>query len=438
MFGLLALLATAPQLGAEDAIVLDLKAAVDRARASHPQIREARAELSLSEAERAVAWSRLVPRLDLNGTYARVNEREPAEVSVPMMGTVELGDSMADSTSLGVEISQPVFTGGRIRAGIAATSAGRDAAKEGLEAAMRALALETARAFWRLVEARERLDVLDERIRQNTARLRDTRNRLEQGLVTRNEVLEVEMQQAELEAARAQASDGIEAHEDRLRFFTGIPLEQEVEPEYTFDTSYPEGGAPAPRATPEAVPDRPRVRAAEHAVVAARHGVTAERAGLFPELFLTGSYTYARPNPEVFPPEDEFDRSWRIGVSGRIALGGVPGTLASVDGAQAELERALAQRSQTRERSLLELRAATRSYHTAGEKVEAARAVLLRAEENERTVRNRVDTGVAVTADLLDAQALRVEAEMRLTEARVEREIAAAELNYALGREVAE
>jgi outer membrane protein TolC len=272
------------------------------------------------------------------------------------------------------------------------------------------------------------VSVLDERLEVMRARREDMQNRLDQGLVTVNELLEVEMGIAELDANRASAADGRDTAADRLRSLTGVPFDTELDLSYELTDG--------PDVETGAVERRAVVRSAERAVAAAEGGLAVQRAGFLPQLFLTGEYTYARPNPEAFPPRNEFSDSWRIGIAGRIPLGGMPQTYFAAESARAELSRARAELSDVRSRARLEVRAASRRHATSAEQVAAARAVLRRAEENERSVRTRFENGRALRTDVLDAQALRVEAEMRLIEARIARQIALHELRFALGREV--
>ena len=65
--------------------------------------------------------------------------------------------------------------------------------------------------------------------------------------------------------------------------------------------------AETPSLVSTALVARPDVKAMEARVKAGEESVTAASGGWWPNIFLVGTYTYARPNSRIFPTRDQFD-----------------------------------------------------------------------------------------------------------------------------------
>jgi len=116
--------------------------AVAMALSHSPALRAQSAAGDAAASREAVAATARIPRISLTAGYYRIQEQEPLS-----LGSMVLGDRITDSLTASVEVVQPLYTGGAIRAGMDLAAANRRAAQEESEAMRRDLLLEVRRAY---------------------------------------------------------------------------------------------------------------------------------------------------------------------------------------------------------------------------------------------------------------------------------------------------
>jgi outer membrane protein TolC len=428
---------------------ISLEEAVERALSSSSRLEAGRATMDARSAAEAQAEAGRLPALDLEATYMRMKEQEPTTIPLPDPpqgpGPVTLGESIENSYGVTLSLRQPLFTGGAISSRVEAAERALAASRSTYNWERSGVVLEARTAYWNLVEAEFRVETIEERVRQVEENLENMESRLSNGVVTRNEVLTVEMKLAEARLKLLRARNGRELAATRLVLLTGLDPEQELRPATALPSTRPGGpgnDAPEP-ASPDlqsligtALAGRGDLAELRATLDASEVAERAARSGWFPQLFLAGEYTYARPNQASFPVEDEFESSWRVGVVGRIALGDMPRVYH--EGSQREAERtaAAARLEAAEDRVRLGVREAYLSYQSSGRELELARTMVRHAEENLADTRVRVENGVALNEDLLEAQATLLDARLALTAALTGRRIAWDQLMRRTGREL--
>ena len=180
--------------------------------------------------------------------------------------------------------------------------------------------------------------------------------------------------------------------------------------------------------------NRPERKALEFRIGAATERVAAASAGSLPVLTAIGGYDFARPNPRIFPIQKAWKPSWDLGVNIRWPL---------FDGGRtrAEAAEAVANRRAVESRlrdfdSLIdvEIRQRAADLRSAQASVEAAQAGVEAAAEARRVLAERFGAGVATNTDVLTAQITLLQAELDLTRAAANVQLAAARLDRAMGR----
>jgi outer membrane protein TolC len=169
-------------------------------------------------------------------------------------------------------------------------------------------------------------------------------------------------------------------------------------------------------------------------ITAADERVAAASAGSLPQLNAMGGYDMARPNLRIFPIQEKFRPSWDIGVNVHWSL---------FDGGRvrAETAEAAANRRATEARLRdfdadleRDVRQRMADIGSAAASIEAGEAGVRAAAETRRVLAERFSAGVATNLDVLDAQAALLRAELDLTRARANAELARARLDRTLGR----
>ena len=178
---LLAALVIAAPVSAET-----LPDAIASAYSTNPQIAAARARLRQVDEGVPIAASGTRPQVNLDADF-----------------TQELSNRLGDRGQLfrgGVVLRQPIYEGGRVRAGISAAQARIAAARADLRAAEFAVIVDTATAYSDVLRAEALVRLNDGQVKVLDQQLRASRDRFEVGDLTRTDVAQSE---ARLAAARA-------------------------------------------------------------------------------------------------------------------------------------------------------------------------------------------------------------------------------------------
>lgn len=338
-----------------------------------------------------------------------------------------LGDEINNTASVGVTVEQPLFTGGAIASSVALADITARIRMHELVLARRNVIYETRIAYWAVVEAEERLRAIRDRLAQVRSLVTDSENRLSAGVLTRSDLLAVEMSEAETEMQELRARNALEVAAMRLRTLTGLDAATAIEPvsdvgETTGDTI--DGAADLDVFIARALANRSDLAALRLAVVAQEESLRSVAAERFPQLAAIGSVSYASPVPNEFPADSGFGTTWSVGITGRYELGNQPRIGHALRATREDRNAADAQLRAAEERVALEVRMNYLEWQTAAEEVLVAQTMVAQAEENLQETRARVRTGTALRTEELDAEARVLEARLARTSARIGRRTA--------------
>jgi outer membrane protein len=414
------------------------------------RVRAVEAEAAEAQAMAREARAALWPALRAQGSYAHLGGDIPAaEFVLPGLDTTfTLLPIERDRYHGEVSVEQPLFVGGRLRHGARSAERRAAAAEWTAEQARADVALEVRVAYWTLQGALVALEATEATLAGIEEHLRDVRRRFDEGAVLRSEVLAAQTRRSEVLLERVEAGNAVRVGRLELNRLLGLPDTAEVRLAPGIELA--PGGEPGPAIVPapgpgvvpaappelaeQALSERPELRAMAAQVEGLRALETAARGGRLPEVALVSRYIYARPNPYVFTEQGEFRGTWEAGVSVRWNLweGGAQSARVKqarerVRAAEARLEDALELAVVEVSRQYLEARRAAEAVGVAAEHVE-------HAAESLRVTRQQWAEGVALSAQVLDAEAAYRWARARHARAQAEDAIARAALLRALGR----
>ena len=416
---------------------LTAEAAVRRALADNPAVEARRQRRRAATASVQEARSGWFPTLRGAAQYRRLSDNVDYTVDLPSLPggggqPVTFAPAILNRYSARASLEQPLFTGFRVSNQLDAAQARRGAARARVEATRQTVAYETRVAYWRLYEAQSRAEAAADALRQIERRLVDVRNRRTQGMATEADVLRVRARRDQVRVERIRARNAVQSARRALNEEMGRPVDAPVVLADTVrvgpatpDSTGLVARARAQRPDLESLRETLRARAAE---------VDVAQSGWYPQVSLTGSYLYARPNEQLFPPEERFEGTWEAGVqlSWQLSLG--RRTDAAVDRARA---RRLAARYELRDRRRsagVEVKTQLEAVAQAREAVRAAGTSVRSARAAYRSVQSRYDEGMVPVSDLLDAERALREARARLATAQADLARARAALDRALGR----
>jgi len=426
----IAALAQKRPLSLEEAIASGLEAS--------PGLHASRMKVeSMAAKSREIEAGRL-PSIKFGGGYMRLSEVPPFEVTLPIFpNPIVVSQNYFNSFNLRLGFQQALFTGFRLQAGAESAQMLEESAGQDLEKDRAEFIFAVKNAYWELARAREFEKVIEENIRQVGEHLKDVRAFFEQGLLTKNEVLRVELELSNAELMRIDARNAAAVALTALNNLIGWPLDTDVD----LTTSAESQASRLPAAEPPgeepavetALANRPELKSAELRIRASEFSLKAARAGYYPQVFLSGNYYYLRPNSRFMPAKDRFNATWDLGISVSLDIWNWGQTKSQAEQAEAQLAQARDARKILEDQAVLEVTQSRLSLARAKEKVRVASQAVGQAEENLRVTREEFKQGVALNADVLDADVALVQAQMNRTQAAIDLVLAQARLEKALG-----
>lgn len=412
--------------------------AVQMALERNPELAAAGAEAERIEGEALQTWRGFLPTIRGEERYIRSDD--PSAVfgmklkQRRLVPTDLAPEQLADPDPFGgyttaLTVEQPLVNVDAWHGRRQAREAVR-AARLGTGRAEQELLLQVRRAYYaiplasaRIAAVRQGLAAAERAVAQAAALER-------QGLVSRVDVLQARVREAEIRAELAEAGADSAVADAALRRVLGV-REGEV---FTATDRIPETSTVPPlEEARRAATGRLDLRARSAGLGAAQAGVRRERAALLPRLNAFG--TYERNDDQPFGGRGS---DWTAGVSLSWTPFDGMGQVGRIRAAQATVEREAAQLKALRQQVDLDVRTAHARLGAARLRRDHAEQALIHAREAHAIAATRYRNNLAPITELLAAQAAETAAATRLEAARYDVVIAEGTYRLAAGLDVSE
>ncbi len=406
---------------------MGLDEAVSTALRQSPLLGEKVHERKEAEEAARAARGEFLPRVDAQVSAQRLSDPS-AVVPIKSFGGSPPFFSR-DLYSATVDLTYPVYSGGRIQARAASAGFERSASLRRETRVAQALVADVKTAFYRILALKEQVRATRES-RDAAARLRDdARKRLEAGDLAPVDLLRIETRLEQEEQILTQARAGLERARNAFRAILGADGPVDAQGDLA---------EPAPVDTAEEgeeietlVEGREDVKAAAAEVSREAENIRVERAGLLPSLDLVGEY-----GRKAGSGLDEDEEVWSAGLRIRqnIFDGGIVRHRAR--GAEARHEAARERLRQTRLAARREILDAFSLIGELRARLSAARMAEKTASEAYRLERTRYLNGLSSTSDTLLAHADLLRAQSDVISALADLNAAVISYEFATGKTV--
>ncbi len=363
-----------------------------------------------------VAGSTYLPRVDLQGGYT--SQLEPQAVR---FGAITQETQQANYPFASLDINQTVYDFGRTKERRRAATLQQEAFHEAYRAVEQDLFLQVVQAYYGILEQQQLLRSADDEIRQREDHLRVARVLFEQGVVTRNDVLQAEVKLAASRQQRLTVASAITNTWLALNRLTGQPADSRAELSESVETTPPD-------AREESVSGRAELVAQQKLVEAGTAAVRESRSNYAPELFLNLSLDYLQNDKA----REQTIMAATVGL--KLNLFDGLATTARYRQSVQQLEQEKDRLRSLDEAVRLELATARNDLKVAAERIEVARQAITQSDENLRINKDRYQAQVGTATEVIDAQTLSTQTRTDLYRAVFDRQVAAARVRRALGQ----
>lgn len=300
----------------------------------------------------------------------------------------------------GVQVEQPLYMGGKIRAAYKMSLLGKEMAHLNETLTSSEVILNTDKAYVLLVKAKEMKKVAEKYHALLTELSKNVESAHKHGMKPQNDVLKVQVKLNESELALRKADNALRLAGMNLCHYIGRPLTTQIDVSDDFPEMEKEWNMQVSDITA-----RPEYGILNKQVAIAEQEVKLNRSELLPHIGVRGSYDYLHGlevNDETLMKKGAF--SVFLNVS--VPLFHFGERTNKVKSAKMKLEQARFEQESANEKMLLELMQAANNLDESRLETELSERSLAQAEENMKVSGKQYEVGLETLSDYLEAQAL--------------------------------
>ncbi len=443
--------------------------AAESAKASAPSVVLADAEVEAAIAKTRQTLSRYVPNVSLTGAISRSNLTEfnlgsGASVGALNEGPLTVGtcptgggancvlDSQGSpvaavaaqpfetprntyslNAALSIPFSDYVLALSPARKG---ADANERAARLRKQAELQTADVNARIAYFDWVRAQAQLAIAEASLESSKARVQDGTIGLDAGTVTSADALGLQSLEASAELGVMQAESFLRLAEQNLRItaqYQGpLTLGEDLAVEPAAISSF----GTVEELIAHGQKHRAESRALRKSEDAIKHGVDGAKSSLYPRLDGVVNITHANPNQVFFPPSNEWNTSWTVGLNLTWRLDTYLNTKAQVRELEANAKVMRAQSSSLDRAIELEIRSAWEDWKRAAATTKIAAAELAAAEAMHEQRILLFQGGEATSTAIVEAEIQRANATFRKVNASIDKRVALAKMRRAAALDV--
>jgi outer membrane protein TolC len=415
---------------------LTLPECLELALKQNPAILKAQQEIQRTRGIIIEARAPAIPQVAARAQYQQIDVRA---IDVFPGSASQIYNNQKQPWSAQIEVSQLVYSGGRVSAALRAARLTDQTAALGFQRTVADTILAVRKAFYGILLSQAQVEVRQQSVKLLEQQLTDTQHRFDVGAVPRFNVLRAEVELANAKPPLIRAQNDLRLAKEALVRLLGLDSSAEGQNDFTLITfdghlAYEHRAWQLGTALTDALKLRPELQLAETQTRISQEALNVAGAGYKPEVSVFANYGWR--NSMFADTLDDTRDGWTAGA--RLSWAPFDGLLTrgKVTQARAQLEQARIDTADIRRGIELEVRQAYSDYLQALELLEAQKKTVEQAEESLRLAEARFQAGTGVQLDVLSAQTALTEARSNEVQALYDYNVALATLERATGNTV--
>ena len=320
--------------------------------------------------------------------------------------------------AFGLNITQPVYTGGAISAGIEMAELKSTASRYATELQRDNIRFQLTGFYLDIYKCVNLRSVVENNIMQAKKVLEEMNARYEQGTALQNDITRYELLVSNLELQLVKINNTLTILNRNLVVTAGLDDSIEVVPDSTIlARSLPTVGEDWWQQSAES--ESPTLKLARSGVDISRKAETLVKSDRLPKIGIQAGWSIDGPILVEVPPINRNLSYWYVGIGVSYNISSLYKSNKSLSKSRAATQTALDQLEAARENVSLGVRADYVRYMEAYEELKTQQKSVELAEKNYRTTSTRYSEGMALITDMLDAANSKLDAEQMLVNARI-------------------
>ena len=408
------------QMTAQEKKTLSLNEAIDLGLQNSKLLKINQAKIEEATAATKEAVEKRLPDAKASASYLRVNavnvELKTKGNSGGSGGTTPPVEQPKVSQALYglMNVSLPIYTGGKIRYGIESSKFLEKAAMLDAQSDKDEVIQNTIEAFANLFKAKTAVRLVQENLNEAQQRTKELTGMEKNGLLARNDLLKAQLRESNMEYNLSDAENSWQLANVNMNLMLGLPTTTELVLD-TVGLRNKEDIRILDDYLNAARINRKDIEAIDLRKKAAESGVKSAKGDLYPSLALTGGYIGLD-----IPDFLSIPAAMNVGVGVSYNIGSLWKNKAKVQQAEARVKQLTFTEAMMDDNMQLELNKSYLSLMTNRKQIQVSAKAVEQAEENYRITKNKFDNSLATTQDLLDADVAQLQARLSYTLARAD------------------
>ncbi len=416
---------------------LTLDACKELAGKNNPDLVIAKIEQHAADSDVKQFHADRLPQLNFKGSYRY--QSEVPELSIPPVdigfgnpitvfdAPMTLGSN--DTYDFTMTVTQPLFTGFQLKNRDKAMQYAADSKKVDYDRLYSELMYKVETAYRNVQKAEMFIEISQTAKEQVESHLLDMRNFYEQGMVRKDQVMQVEVKLAETELSIVQAEHALANATAYLENVIGEELNGDIETEKVNVEKLPPLSLES--SLNAAYHNRLEFQSLAAMKNAAKSSVDAAKGGYMPTLAAFASLGYGKPGLDFV--NNEWMDYWVAGASLEWSLWNWGKTSSKIQSARLQVNKIQESEEKLRQAIKLDVTQSGLRVKEAVKRMQLTKQIVDQSEETFRIVENNFKQGMANNSEFLDVQMDLTRARLQSAQAQVDYLIALANLKRAEG-----
>jgi len=294
------------------------------------------------------------------------------------------------------------------------------------------VSLDFALIYFDLLESEKMISVAEKEVQRLESHLRDAKNLYEEGIITKNDLLQAEVRLSDAKQRLVAAKNLRAVYASRLNNAIARPLKTDVQVIDWKETQSDALNMDMEKAWELAESHRPEIQIVDTTLKSLDMEETAKRSEHCPRFYLQGAYDFTENRYQVH------EGNWSLIAGMNLNLFSGGSTKAGILKIKQQRQKLLEQKDKLIDEIKLEVEKYMLDLKTANERITVTRDAVGQAEENLRINRVRYSEGVGTATEVLDAVSLLTVAETNFYKSVYDFKRAEAGLIYSIGKDLLE
>lgn len=400
--------------------VLTLDQAIKQGVDNNRQLKISSYKIALAETKYKEAVDLTLPSLKASAGYTRLSDVDQPKIQFPgAPEPVALFPVYVNNYSAKVSLSETVFSGFRLKYAMESQKLLQQATRLDAEKDHDEVVFNIINAYFNLYKLRQSIHIVDENLRSLDQRISEAQKMEEQGILLHNDILKLQLQHSNTELTRIDLQNNLAIATFNFNILIGNNEKTALNIDSTVVKDV-ETLKPVDEYISDALKNRSDLQALTTRSKSFDNNLKIAKNSYYPQLAVAANYYDARPNPRVIPPKDQFVTTWDAGLVLTWDLMNLYSNKHNIADSRIQLQQSEENIHAMEDAIKMEVNQNYLTCMQSKQRIDVMQSGLLQAEENYRIVNSRFNSSLALTSELVDADAALLQAKVNLILAKAD------------------